>query len=351
MANLVHRAVAAAVAATCLTACVGMGDAERTSRAATRHRSSTTYFHYGTGAGPVIVSDDGGAVVHENRDSPFGVSTVVSAAGAAGEPYGGLNQPVDPATGLSYHGARWYEPGAARWLTPDPPTKSPNARFALTPWDLHPYQYVRNNPVSYWDPDGRELLVVGDGADALVSKLTGLTGYRLQRDKQSGRVSIVGRTAGKQVSKSAATHLSAVIGSKGTSVRLVGVSRAPKILVGDGLRTRDGYLIDVGDLTELSAKVHPLLGPAALAHELYEATLFVRGSGTHAQRHEAATFFENDVLGELGAKFQRGKSSIAANGDGTSTYRAEFGQFALQVTRDRAGRWRDFKAAKPTRGD
>jgi hypothetical protein len=47
-------------------------------------------------------------------------------------------------------------PQTGRWLTPDPPVKAPDARFMSAPWKLHPYQYVEQNPLVYWDPDGRD---------------------------------------------------------------------------------------------------------------------------------------------------------------------------------------------------
>ncbi len=72
------------------------------------------------------------------------------------EQYNALNKPSDPDTNWSYHGARWMAPQTARWLTPDPPVKAPDPKFMTQPWALHPYQYVKQNPVIYWDPDGRD---------------------------------------------------------------------------------------------------------------------------------------------------------------------------------------------------
>jgi hypothetical protein len=33
---------------------------------------------------------------------------------------------------------------------------APDAKFMEAPWALHPYPYVDQNPISYWDPDGRD---------------------------------------------------------------------------------------------------------------------------------------------------------------------------------------------------
>jgi len=47
-------------------------------------------------------------------------------------------------------------PETGRWLTPDPPVAGPDANSIAAPWSLHPYQYVKQNPITYWDPDGRQ---------------------------------------------------------------------------------------------------------------------------------------------------------------------------------------------------
>ena len=51
-------------------------------------------------------------------------------------------------------------PETARWLSGDPPTKAPDAKFMGSPWSLNPYQYVEQNPLLYWDPDGRDLSII-----------------------------------------------------------------------------------------------------------------------------------------------------------------------------------------------
>jgi RHS repeat-associated protein len=124
----------------------------------------TTYFHAGFAAGPVLVTSENATVVDERRYEPFGqgIDSSREPSGFSGfidyalEPLNVLNKPTDPRTGWSYHGARWMVPQTARWLTPDPPVKAPDPEFMTTPWKLHPYQYVSQNPLLYWDPDGRD---------------------------------------------------------------------------------------------------------------------------------------------------------------------------------------------------
>lgn len=114
----------------------------------------TVRFHHpGVGVGPALISDEAGALMDERRYEPFGA---VIEASVEAEPLGWGNKPVDPLTGWSDHGARWQAPAVGRWLSPDPPVKAPDPAYLSAPWRLHPYQYVRNSPMAYWDPDGRE---------------------------------------------------------------------------------------------------------------------------------------------------------------------------------------------------
>ncbi|MCP4504235.1 MAG: hypothetical protein GY822_30305, partial [Deltaproteobacteria bacterium] len=115
--------------------------------------TKVTYFHKGIAAGPVMLTDEAGDVLDERQYEPFGQKI---SGDHNIDPHGVVNKPHDTATGFSYHGARWLAPQIARWLTPDPPVKSPDPKFMSAPWKLHPYQYVEQNPILFWDPDGQQ---------------------------------------------------------------------------------------------------------------------------------------------------------------------------------------------------
>ncbi|RYZ42628.1 MAG: hypothetical protein EOO71_07130 [Myxococcaceae bacterium] len=137
--------------------------------------AGTLYFHGGVAAGPVLTTREDGSVHEERRYEAFGApidayrefvggGSAMGLVDHEGEPLNSLNQPTDAHTGWSDHGARWTAPETGRWLTPDPPVKTPDSRFLTSPWGLHPYQYVRQNPILFWDPDGRqELPFAGPG--------------------------------------------------------------------------------------------------------------------------------------------------------------------------------------------
>ena len=64
---------------------------------------------------------------------------------------GFLNQPTDPDTGLTYDGARDYDPTTGNFISADPILKPSD------PQDLNPYDYAEDNPVTNSDPSGAEI--------------------------------------------------------------------------------------------------------------------------------------------------------------------------------------------------
>lgn len=134
----------------------------------------TIYIHHGVAAGPILLTREDASVLEERRYEPFGadLDAFRTAPGGTTPSFGdidfelfdlnSLNKRSDPDTRWSYHGARWLAPETARWLTPDPPVKGPDDKYLAEPWALHPYQYVLQNPIAFWDPDGREDRSIGD---------------------------------------------------------------------------------------------------------------------------------------------------------------------------------------------
>jgi RHS repeat-associated protein len=126
-----------------------------------RHESivnAVTFMHAGFNMGPALFTNDVGNLIEERRYEPFGEP--IDASGVGARDLNALNKRTDTATGWSDHGARWLVNETARWLTPDPPVRGPGPSSMQNPWRLHPYQYVDQNPVAYWDPDGNQAKVV-----------------------------------------------------------------------------------------------------------------------------------------------------------------------------------------------
>ena len=79
-----------------------------------------------------------------------GASDTFAGAFPGGQTFGFQGAWTDPATGLAYHRARWYDAANATWLSEDPlqDLDSPNL-----------YAFVRHNPMNGVDPSGMKVVV------------------------------------------------------------------------------------------------------------------------------------------------------------------------------------------------
>ena len=114
----------------------------------------TTYFHNDVSGTPMLATDAAGQVVWKETYRPYGQKLTNSVA-ADGNKVGYAGKPFDNNTGLSYMGARYYDPMLGRFTGIDPKEVDPN--------DLHSfnrYAYANNNPYKFVDPDGRSPLLV-----------------------------------------------------------------------------------------------------------------------------------------------------------------------------------------------
>jgi RHS repeat-associated protein len=110
---------------------------------------TVTYFHNDISGTPLLATDASGAVVWKETYRPYGDKLLRQPA-SAGNKIGYHGKPHDEHTGLSYAGARYYDPALGRFMGVDP------VRFQED--NLHSfnrYAYANNNPYKYVDPDGR----------------------------------------------------------------------------------------------------------------------------------------------------------------------------------------------------
>jgi len=104
-----------------------------------------------------MIADDSGAVVYSTTYDPYGgiekawVSTYDPALKFSGKER-------DAESGMDYFGARYYTGRLYRYLSADPVVDKNSAIFDPQTWNL--YSYVRNNPISVFDPSGKKLIPV-----------------------------------------------------------------------------------------------------------------------------------------------------------------------------------------------
>jgi RHS repeat-associated protein len=109
---------------------------------------TVTHFHNDISGTPVMATDAAGNVVWKENYRPYG-GKLNNQPASTGNKIGFAGQPFDANTGLSYMGARYYDPVLGRFMGVDPaPPSLGNVH------SLNRYAYGNNNPYRYVDPDG-----------------------------------------------------------------------------------------------------------------------------------------------------------------------------------------------------
>ena len=115
----------------------------------------------------------GGQVTHQCGYTPWGEAESVSEYEA--QPLRYMARELDPATGLYYVRARWYDPVLARFVSEDP--------IGLA-GGINPYAYVGNSPTNFRDPSGLDptigaciaALKAGGASDSFAKRACGVNG-------------------------------------------------------------------------------------------------------------------------------------------------------------------------------
>jgi RHS repeat-associated protein len=110
----------------------------------------TTTFYHTDGLGSVVAAtNQSGAVLWRKDFSPYG-EELESSTGNEKISYTGKEH--DDVTGLTYFGARYYDPEIGRFMSVDP-----QAFAEDNPTTFNRYAYANNNPYKYVDPDGEAI--------------------------------------------------------------------------------------------------------------------------------------------------------------------------------------------------
>jgi len=109
---------------------------------------TVTYFHNDASGTPVLATDAGGNVVWKQNYRPYG-ERLNNPSAESSNAIGFAGKPFDANTGLSYMGARYYDPMLGRFMGVDPAPADPGSVHGF-----NRYAYANNNPYKYVDPDG-----------------------------------------------------------------------------------------------------------------------------------------------------------------------------------------------------
>jgi RHS repeat-associated protein len=107
-----------------------------------------TYFHNDIAGTPVAATDASGNIVWRENYRPYG-DRLNNQPASSNNKLWFTGKPFDPATGLSYMGARYYDPTLGRFIGIDPKGFDPSTLHGF-----NQYAYANNNPYRFVDPDG-----------------------------------------------------------------------------------------------------------------------------------------------------------------------------------------------------
>jgi len=109
----------------------------------------TTYYHNDLLGSPIAATDENGYKLWTEDYKPYGERTINNINSDKNTMWF-TGKPQDTISGLSYFGARYYDPKIGRFMGVDP--------VGARAGDVHNfnrYVYANNNPYRYVDPDGR----------------------------------------------------------------------------------------------------------------------------------------------------------------------------------------------------
>jgi len=117
--------------------------------------ATAKYYYYTTDQirSSRVITDQSGTVVYSAQYDPYGGLITETVTGYTPNlKFSGKEREKE--SGLDYFGARYYDNRSFRFLSVDPIINKDEALVNPQLWNL--YSYCRNNPVTFFDPDGRE---------------------------------------------------------------------------------------------------------------------------------------------------------------------------------------------------
>lgn len=114
-----------------------------------------TYYHTDITGSPIAATNSSGVVIWREEFTPYGEKALQEVASESNRLWF-TGHHHDDQTGLTYAGARHYDPMIGRFMAVDPMGSDPANQFSFSR-----YVYANNNPYGYVDPDGENALTAG----------------------------------------------------------------------------------------------------------------------------------------------------------------------------------------------
>lgn len=114
-------------------------------------------YHFDDRDNTVALTDTNGNITDRYQYEPFGALTYHLGTASTTFLFDGRDGVMTDANGLLCMRARYYNPEARRFISRDSVNGSINK-----PQALNSYSFTNNNPINYYDPNGKDAMVIGD---------------------------------------------------------------------------------------------------------------------------------------------------------------------------------------------
>ena len=294
----------------------------------------TSYLTSDTLGTPRIITDASGGVKSRHDYLPFGEELFVGTSGrTTAQGYVGSADGVrnrftgkerDDETGLDYFINRYYSSAQGRFTSADPVPMT--SQRPADPQRLNLYAYVRNNPLTYTDPNGLDLYfelnfdAKGkatnlDDAKKYRKYVEKATGLKLKLDEKTGQITI--KSEPKSLT-GVATQIKTIINDSSAPIR-IGASNNDANVLGGRFDGGGHQTLDFGDINKLSKK-GGFTKESIVTHETteaYEGRNTARGDSLQPAFHNTAIGFENDVRAQQGRGARIGESGTSSGTEDT----------------------------------
>jgi RHS repeat-associated protein len=187
--------------------------------------TETTYYIPDASGSPVAAMDEAGNIKWRKHYKPFGEEIEQDEASKDNR-IGYTGHVHDRSTGLTYMGARYYDPEIGRFLSMDPA-----AVRAGDPRTFNRFAYAANSPYKFIDPDGKDFLFTsvfrrdGDTSTAAFRAVS-MGGTSIALAPYAGAVSVPALVTAPEVAvplaKAASRNLENIVQIAGVAAALSG---------------------------------------------------------------------------------------------------------------------------------
>jgi len=153
--------------------------------------TETTYYIPDALGSPIAAMDEAGNIKWRKHYQPYG-QEIEQGAASQGNRIGYTGHVHDRASGLTYMGARYYDPEIGRFLSMDPVDAKPEETKTF-----NRYTYANNSPYNNIDPDGKDTEGAMWNFSGGVFGFGFTVGYGAHKDDKGNKTHMFTKGAGK----------------------------------------------------------------------------------------------------------------------------------------------------------